>query len=103
MPQHSWGNQSYDELESKINFYSNIACISPFSTMVMHVDGTVALCGCDYNATYKLGDFSTTSIKDIWVGEKYKQVREHHHNSHRNKIELCKGCNIWDREYKEST
>jgi molybdenum cofactor biosynthesis enzyme MoaA len=101
MPEHSWGNQSYEEQEAKKQFYSNIACISPFSTMVMHVDGTIGLCGCDYKAFYKLGDFKIMSLQEIWQGEKYKQVRFNHYNKKRNEIPLCQGCDIWDREYRE--
>ncbi len=101
MPEHSWGNQSYKEQEEKKAFYSNIACISPFSTMVMHVDGTIGLCGCDYKASHKLGDFKQNSVQEIWQGEKYRTLRKNHYNSNRNEIPLCQGCDIWDREYRE--
>lgn len=95
---HSWGNQlkSYSDDEYRINKYSYVPCISPWSTMVIHFDGKVPLCGCDYNNVYALGDINNQSIKEIWQSEAYNRIRKIHSDGKRNEIPLCKGCNVWD-------
>ncbi len=101
MPEHSWGNQSFNEMQKKVDYYSNKMCISPFSTFIMHVNGTVPLCGCDYKARHTLGQFGVDSIQTIWNGAPYSKIRALHKNSNRNQIDLCQGCSIWDKEYAE--
>lgn len=43
--------------------------------VLIHWDGTVAICFIDYDATVKLGDANKHSIKDIYNGAKYQQMR----------------------------
>jgi len=95
---HSWGNQFTPENQTKIDFMADKPCISPFSTLVMHVDGTVPLCGADYNAKIPLGDFSKTSLKAIWNSQAYQTIRQSHAEQRRNDIWMCRGCDIWERE-----
>lgn len=97
MPMHSWGNQHFQETEDKIRYYADKPCVSPFSTMVLDVAGRVPLCGCDYNAKLLLGDFSRNTIEQIWHDEPYTHARKLHATGKRNDIELCRGCDVWDR------
>lgn len=97
-PAHTWGNQTDEELQSKINHFADKPCVSPFSTMVMHSDGKIALCAVDYKLKYPLGDFKAQSVLDIWQGEAFTRIRELHANEKRNEIELCRGCSIWNRD-----
>jgi radical SAM protein with 4Fe4S-binding SPASM domain len=97
MPMHSWGNQHFQESEAKVQYYANRPCVSPFSTMILDVAGRVPLCGCDYNAKIQLGDFSRDTIEHIWRDQPYDRVRSLHASGERNEIELCRGCDVWDR------
>lgn len=99
MPLHSWGNQLNTESIDKVEYMSSFACISPFSSMAIHYDGKVGICGVDYGSKHLLGDFSKNSIEYIWQ-EGFKKARELHLNSKRNDIWLCRGCDLWDRNYK---
>lgn len=99
MPMHSWGNQLYSENKEKIRYYSNRACIAPFSAVTIHVDGTIPLCSHDFNSKHKMGNISSKSIQDIWQNEKFTLYRKHHKFSNRNRIDICQGCDIWDRSY----
>ncbi|MDA3969123.1 radical SAM protein [Helicobacter ibis] len=99
MPLHSWGNQLNTESIDKVEYMSSFACISPFSSMAIHYDGKVGICGVDYGSKHLLGDFSKSSIEYIWQ-EGFKKARELHLNSKRNDIWLCRGCDLWDRNYK---
>ena len=102
-PMHHWGNQlnnyegSFDELKK----YSNSPCISPWSTMIIHFDGKIPLCGCDYNNKIALGDFNHKSMKEIWQSRGFYNIRKIHSTGKRNDILLCRGCNIWDTEIKK--
>ncbi len=97
MPMHSWGNQQYAESEENIAYYADKPCVSPFSTLVIDVNGTVPLCGCDYNAKVPLGDFRAQSIEEIWQSPRFARIRQQHARARRNEIPLCRGCDIWDR------
>lgn len=97
MKLHTWGNQLTNESKSNIAFYQNKPCISPFSTVVIQVDGIIPLCSNDYNAKFQLGDFRKCSIKEIWQGSEYMHLRQSHMNARRNNYKLCKGCDFWER------
>jgi len=97
-PAHTWGNQLGSETRHFINMYADVPCVSPFSTVIVEVDGKVPLCGVDYNVKLPMGDFSRQSIKEIWNSEPFTEVRSKHANKRRNEIAMCKGCHIWDRD-----
>ena len=99
MPMHTWGNQLTTEEDEKVSFYTNMPCISPFSSFVIHSDGKVGMCAIDYNSKYLMGDFTKNSIKEIWINEKFTQLRKNHLNSNRNCYSICKGCDIWDKSF----
>lgn len=95
---HTWGNQLGVESDDVIAKYANKPCVSPFSTVIIQVDGRVPLCGVDYNVKHLMGDFSRQSIKEIWRSKAFTEVRLRHANKRRNDIEMCRGCHIWDQD-----
>lgn len=97
-PVHSWGNQleTYESTVLKERENSDLPCISPFSTMVIHYDGQVPLCGCDFNNTYLMGNVNESSLEDIWKSQPFNKVREVHKDGKRNDMPICVGCDIWD-------
>ncbi len=98
MPMHNWGNQLGED-EKKVKHYSSIACVSPFSSMAIHSDGKIGICAADYNTKNYMGDFNIDSIQKIWQGSKMNEVRLAHLSKNRNKYNICRGCDIWDRSY----
>lgn len=96
-PAHTWGNQLGIEADELISKYADKPCVSPFSTVIIEVDGKVPMCGADYNVKRPMGDFSRQSIKDIWISPAFTDLRWRHANRHRNDIDMCRGCHIWDR------
>jgi len=103
-PMHSWGSQLLGykgDIKKEIEKYSSIPCISPWSTMIIHFDGNVPLCGCDYNNKILLGNLKEKTIKEIWQSEQFNQIRKTHEEGRRNYIPLCVGCNIWDLDIKK--
>ncbi len=98
MPMHNWGNQ-LEEDELKVKYYANKPCISPFSSISIHSDGKIGICAADYNTKHYMGDFNNETIEKIWQNYKFNDVRECHITNNRNKYNLCRGCDIWDRSY----
>ena len=96
-PLHNWGNQLNKENESNIEKYNEIPCIAPFNMFVVHQDGRVVMCGHDYKSKHVIGDYNTQSISQIWNGEEVNKIRHYHLNKQRCKVEMCNGCDIWDR------
>lgn len=97
-PMHTWGNQLGEEASEMVSKYADKPCVTPFSSMVIKVDGCVPLCAVDYNVRYLMGDFSNQSIKEIWTGDHFSRLRSQHCNKERNKIDMCRGCHIWEEE-----
>ena len=84
-------NRDADEMVAS---YAGTPCVSPFSTVIIEVDGKVPLCGVGYNVKHPMSDFSRQSIKEIWNSEPFAQVRWQHANTRRNDIAMCQGCRI---------
>ena len=68
--------------------------------MVIHFNGKVPLCGCDFNNAYTLGDVNVQNIQEVWKSENYEKIRKIHSSGNRNEIPLCIGCNIWNLDEK---
>ena len=96
MAMHNWGNQLGED-EQKVAYYATKACTSPFSSLALHSDGKVGICAADYNTKNYMGDFSKQSIEEIWQGTGFNDVRDAHLSKNRNKYDICRGCDIWDR------
>lgn len=101
-PMHNWGNQlgSYERHNEDGN-YSGRPCISPWSTMAIHADGQVGLCGCDYNTVVPMGNLKNQTIVEIWRSQRYEAARRLHEIGDRDSIPICIGCNIWDLDVKK--
>lgn len=75
----------------------NVPCISLFSTMIINSEGRCALCCIDSEFEEELGNIRHSTIKEIWNSEKLRQYRKLHLSGNRNSIDLCIGCNCWNR------
>jgi radical SAM protein with 4Fe4S-binding SPASM domain len=71
----------------------NYPCRRPFNTIIVLVDGSVALCCLDYDGKVRLGDLNVQSIKEVWNTERYKKIRSLQLEGSGRQIEICKNCN----------
>lgn len=104
-PIHSWGNQlkGYGEIADRImkrekKDYSSLPCVSPWSTMIVKVNGDIPLCPVDFKCQWMMGNITTKSIKQIWNSDEFNIVRDKLISGKRNEIALCKECWLWDRD-----
>ena len=75
---------------------SNTFCIMPFIHMNLKPKGWVSACWRNHD---KLGEYSNTSLKEIWNNENYKAIRKNLLNGIQH--EGCKSC--WDMEKSNIT
>lgn len=68
------------------------ACSYPFDTMAIMSDGAVISCCVDWSRQTYIGDVKTESLRDIWNGEKLKELRKLHLLGLREKNKACKNC-----------
>lgn len=69
----------------------NSPCVLPFTQMVIRPDGKVSLCCNDAYGNYTLGDVTKESLKDIWDGKRYANIRALLLQGRKN-LEICNGC-----------
>lgn len=68
------------------------ACSKPFTDMVVYWNGKAGLCNHDWNGSVALGDLNTQSIKEVWGGKPYEEVRRLHSCGNRVFVASCVDC-----------
>lgn len=100
-PAHSWGNQlaGHEKMAESIRpkDYSGQPCISPWSTMIIKVNGDIPLCPVDFQCRFFMGNLRNSSIKEIWHCDGFEKVRAKLLAGQRDELGLCKDCYLWDR------
>jgi MoaA/NifB/PqqE/SkfB family radical SAM enzyme len=83
---HNWAGTL--NRESDVNF----PCYRQWLTFTVLWDGRVSLCCADFDGRTILGDLKTQSIKDIWNGDAYREVRRAHldHGG----PSICQSCDL---------
>lgn len=94
---HNWGNQLAKESLDNINKFSDLPCIAPFNMFTIHLNGNVVMCGHDFSDRHVVGNIKESTIQQIWQDKAINRIRHLHLAGQRNKIDMCRGCDIWDR------
>jgi len=66
-----------------------------FSSLVILQDGTVTMCGADWDAHAPLGNVRTASLADIWDGAELARRRRAHLDGDYGAVAVCGGCDDW--------
>jgi MoaA/NifB/PqqE/SkfB family radical SAM enzyme len=66
-----------------------------FSSLVILQDGTVTMCGADWDAQAPLGNVDERSIADIWHGAELARRRRAHLDGRFADVPVCGGCDDW--------
>jgi len=70
-------------------------CNFLWGEMYVWYDGKCNPCDVDYKSELLVGNMTNNSIKEIWNGDLYKKLREHHKSGGRNKCYPCDHCSNW--------
>ena len=73
------------------------ACTFPWYAMVICADGTVTPCPQDFHAMLKLGNARETSLKEIWNGPAYRQLRRQF-AADIESLTICRKCDRLQRK-----
>ena len=89
------------EMENRWDTYNNpveIAGKNPcqylWERMYVWYDGVCNPCDADYKSKLSVGSVNNLSIKEIWNGPRYREIRELHANGKRNSCFPCNRCPI---------
>jgi radical SAM protein with 4Fe4S-binding SPASM domain len=91
---HNWAGEIGDDILVPHQRDLN-PCIALWGTFVCHSNGAIPLCCMDTKTKHQIGDLSTHKIKEIWNFEKFKNYRLEHLNRRREKIDICRDCDLW--------
>ena len=72
-----------------------VPCRWLFSSLMVLQDGTVTMCGADWDAQAPLGNVRDRSLADIWDGEEMARRRRAHLAGRFDTVPLCGGCDDW--------
>ncbi|MBF0383807.1 MAG: radical SAM protein [Magnetococcales bacterium] len=59
-------------------------------------DGQFCFCIDDWHNKSEIGNINRTSIKDIWQGDTYETLRDHHINRRFSSVSYCSECTEWE-------
>lgn len=85
--QGSYGNNYSGKILPLKNSCSNV-----FREIVIKANGDIMSCCMDWLKKQPVGKFPEKSLKEIWEGEKFNNIRKQLYNYDRTNLELCKGC-----------
>jgi sulfatase maturation enzyme AslB (radical SAM superfamily) len=84
---HNWGGQS------AVGKRLRKPCSRLWRTFTVLANGDVALCCLDYDGQQILGRVdSRHSIRDVWNGDPYRNIRRAHQEARQSEIPLCSNC-----------
>ena len=90
------------ELQERWDTYNNPPenagkgpCNYLWGEMNIWADGLCNPCDVDYKSELSVGNIQENSIKEIWTGEKYQNLRNLHKNGKRNTCHPCDRCSSW--------
>lgn len=74
--------------------HKNFVCSQLYQRLFIHWDGKIGLCCSDFDASLGLGNARDVNIKDVWLGQKMKKIRDLHNQGEWNKVSLCQKCDL---------
>lgn len=83
----SVGQYGQEIMEKKI-------CPQIFTVLSVKCDGSVSPCSVDWNNTVSLGNIHNETLKQIWNGDKLRNLRLGHFEKGRNQFNGCSKCGL---------
>lgn len=96
--QHSWATENEKLINNSAfkikNVMKRYPCDALWTSMIVTWDGKVAGCCADYNVVLEMGNVNKQTLKEIWHGEKFKNLRKAHLNGYRGQVVPCDKCTM---------
>lgn len=70
-------------------------CTWLFSSLVVLQDGTVTMCGADWDARAPLGHLRDSTLEEIWAGAELERRRRLHREGRFDELSPCGDCQDW--------
>jgi radical SAM protein with 4Fe4S-binding SPASM domain len=67
-------------------------CPQLWQRMFIHTDGAATVCCIDSARSLQMGNVLEQSVRDIWTGERYRQLRRLHASGRFAEIPACAQC-----------
>ncbi|MBF0099667.1 MAG: SPASM domain-containing protein, partial [Desulfobacterales bacterium] len=80
-------------------FNKRIPCFMLWKQMAITWDGQVILCCEDYNAEEIIGKAGSSTLHNIWLGDRMNRIRHYHRSNKPDLIPVCKQCDVWADVY----
>ena len=84
----------WDTYHNPKEIMANGACNYLWERMYVWYDGLCNPCDIDYKSELSVGSIKDESIKEIWNGQKFTELRNIHLNGKRNKVYPCDRCPV---------
>lgn len=81
---------------------SSWRCPELWQRMAILWDGDIFPCNHDDEMLANLGNISSTSIKEAWVSDKIRYIREAHMSGNAHLIDACNGCYLRNSEISKN-
>lgn len=92
--EYTWAEEDAPEPETPRQF---AVCTFPWYGMVILANGTVTACPQDFAGKMQMGDVTASSIRDIWNGPAYRDLRNRF-DSDLDSLQLCRKCDRLHRK-----
>lgn len=87
--------ERWDTYHNPVENAGSGPCNYLWGEMNIWYDGTCNPCDVDYMSKLSVGNVRNKSIKEIWCGDKYENLRNLHKNGKRNTCHPCDRCSSW--------
>jgi MoaA/NifB/PqqE/SkfB family radical SAM enzyme len=86
---------------------ARVPCKWLYAALMILQDGTVTMCGADWDAHAPLGNVRSATIADLWNGAELARRRRAHEEGRFDQVPQCAGCEDWrladGRGYENAT
>ena len=84
-----------NRINEENKFRMKSPCILPFTQVIVRPDGTVTKCCNDPLSKITLGDLNHQTLREIWRGKAYQELRKEMYFNGRQNIPGCEFCDIY--------
>ena len=90
-----WKKLTWSVLDGKQSPVRRYPCFSLWQYLFVNSNGVVSPCCVDWRHELAIGNAYEKSLKDIWLDQPLKNLRQYHIEGREKEIPLCKNCNYW--------